>query len=401
MSDEEEVYSGEEEIEEEEEQEQEQEVAEAEAEAEPEAEAETEEAEVEKPAVQEKRESKSGLQEEPKLRRVVPPAPRESEADGENLTEAEQAMLAAKRRHEEEEAARSAESESRRKAELATVDEELNELKLRQAERRKQREIEEAEMAERRRKEDERRRQEEEERKARIEAQKRAKEEEKLKRQQMMAGAFVNTSANIGKRRQKTDEQKQEAKRSFISSIQKPDISSLMPNDLKAKIKQLHARILKIEAEKYDLEKRHERQDYDLKELGERTSQVARKKALAAGLNPDEAASTTHPPKVNVASKFDRQTDRRSYTDRRHQFENPYVKPQPSIAHGTARPPPEWGRKHLDELEQIRKNLEPPKYVEQVKAEGDAARPPVQPIPLQLPAEDFEPPQPAAEVADE
>lgn len=42
------------------------------------------------------------------------------------------------------------------------------------------------------------------------------------------------------------------------------DVSNLLPNDIKAKIKQLVARIVKLEGEKYDLEKRHERQDYDV-----------------------------------------------------------------------------------------------------------------------------------------
>jgi hypothetical protein len=53
-----------------------------------------------------------------------------------------------------------------------------------------------------------------------------------------------------------------------MSIVGKPiDISNLLPNDLKNKIKQLHAKITRLESEKYDLEQRHGRQDYDLKEL--------------------------------------------------------------------------------------------------------------------------------------
>jgi troponin T len=123
--------------------------------------------------------------------------------------------------------------------------------------------------------------------------------------------------------------------------------------------------------EKYDLEQRHGRQDYDLKELGERQKQAARNKAKASGADDVGVEESGNlPPKVHVASKHDRQVDRRSYGDKRELFENPEVKPPPSIVHGTARPPPEWGRKTNEELENIRKNLEPPKYVEQAPVEG-------------------------------
>jgi len=193
-----------------------------------------------------------------------------------------------------------------------------------------------------------------------------------------------------GGKKGRSAEQIAESKRNYMTIVNRPaDVSNMLPNDIKAKIKQLYARILKIEGEKYDLEKRKDRQEYDLKEMESRRQQEARNKAMKMGVSEDELQIGKHPPKVLVASKFDRQVDRRGYGDKRELYENPFVKPQPSIAHGSGRPPTEWGRRELEELENIRKNLEPPKYVEQVKAEGDEARPPVPVIPMQIPSGDF------------
>ncbi|KHN77906.1 Troponin T [Toxocara canis] len=74
-----------------------------------------------------------------------------------------------------------------------------------------------------------------------------------------------------------------------------------------------------------------------LRELNERQRQVARNKALKKGVDPGDSNSR-YPPKVSVASKYDRQIDRRSFKERRAVYERknaypcfPNVPPPPAV----------------------------------------------------------------------
>lgn len=199
-------------------------------------------------------------------------------------------------------------------------------------------------------------------------------------------GNIVKAKVETGE----TKEQHEEGRKKHMAQFQEmPNFSGMEIGGLRIRIKDMHARIKKLEAARYDLEKRKERQDYDMKELAERQIQMHRNKALKKGLYPEEVGGSKHPPKMPTASKFDRQKDRRSYGDRRHLFESDKTRKPKSIFHGSARPPKEWGCRESEELEQLRKNMEPPKYVEAVKVEG--AKPPVPVIPVQMPQGDEEP----------
>jgi len=352
-------------------------------------------------SVQEEVEEAPKEEEKPKAK---PPPRQIEETGGATKTEAELAMLAQKRKHEEEEEAKLAHYEEQRRIQREKEEEELRLLKEKQERRKREREEEDRIMAERKQAEEERRRQEDEARKEKAEADRQKKEEEKRKRQQLMAGLqasggpnfeimkkdkqaekfdkfgnIVKAKAEMGLTKEQQDEQKKRA----LSDLVKPiDTAGLDVAGLRTKIKDLHARITRLEGQKYDMEKRRDRQEYDLKELNERQRQISRNKAMKKGLNPDEVANSPHPPKVPVASKYDRQIDRRSYHDRYTLFEAPPKAKKPAIHHGSARPPSEWGRKESEELENLRKNLEPPKYQEAVKIEG--ARAPMEPIPVSI-----------------
>lgn len=145
--------------------------------------------------------------------------------------------------------------------------------------------------------------------------------------------------------RNKTKEQLEEEKKISLSFRIKPlDLSGLNEQKLRTKATELWELIVKLETEKYDLEERQKRQDYDvsaaewvivlccadwfnriylipqLKELKERQKQQLRHKALKKGLDP-EALTGKYPPMIQVASKYERRVDTRSYDDKKKLFE--------------------------------------------------------------------------------
>jgi len=359
---------------------------------------------------QEEEEPEEPVKQEEEKPKPKPPPPRkfEDEDAPKEMTEAERVMAAQRKKHDEEEAMKMLNYEEKRRIEKEKEDEDLRALKEKQARRQQEREEEEKLLAERRREEEERRKADEEARKAKAEEIKARKDEEKKKRLAAMQGLqqtaitldipkkdpkddkfdkFGNVVKKVEKKETKEEHEQNKAKH-MKSVVGEPNFSGMNLVDLKKRVTDMHARISKLEAARYDLEKRTDRQEYDLKELNERQRQMHRNKALKKGLDPDEAANTRHPPKMPTASKYDRQKDRRSYGDRRTLFESDKTKKPKSIFHGSVRPPSEWGRHESEELEQLRKNMEPAKYVEVVKIEG--AKPPMSPVPAQPPPPDEE-----------
>nr|CAP72280.1 troponin isoform 1, TpnT1 [Lethocerus indicus] len=222
----------------------------------------------------------------------------------------------------------------------AREEEDLKRLKEKQAKRKVMRAEEEKRMAERKKQEEERRIREVEEKKQRdIEEKRRRLEEAEKKRQAMMAALKDQSKSKgpnftISKKdtgitnlssaqleRNKTKEQLEEEKRISLSIRIKPlNIDNLNLDRLRLKATELWECIVKLETEKYDLEERQKRQEYDLKELEERQKQQLRHKALKKGLDP-EALTGKYPPKIQVASKYERRVDTRSYDDKKKLFE--------------------------------------------------------------------------------
>ncbi|XP_022648651.1 troponin T-like isoform X2 [Varroa destructor] len=270
------------------------------------------------------------------------------------MTDAQVEVEEKLRRKKEEEEEMWREYAEQRKLQRAKEEEELRKLKERQAKRREARAQQEKHMAEQKRVQDEKRQKELEEKKAReAEAKRKRLEEAEKKRQAMQAakekkenepvkpnftiikredmdnfaalggsgvfGKFANVMAARGEMG-KTREQLEEDKKAILAMRVKPlDFEGATVDDLKKRANELWERVKSLEAEKYDLEERRKIQEYDLKELAERQRQIGRSRALKKGLDP-EALQGPHPPKIQVASKYERRTDRRSFTDKKELF---------------------------------------------------------------------------------
>merc|ERR1712029_1303667 len=222
----------------------------------------------------------------------------------------------------------------------AKEEEELKRLKEKQAKRKEIRAEQEKKLAHQKKEEEEKLRKEESEKKAKEAEEKRKRlEEAETKRQEMMQAQKEKQAASgkggkaVGgggmgggvqdarKEMTKTKEQLEEEKRISLSIRIKPlDVDAMDSDQLQSKAKELWETIVKLETEKYYLEEKQKRQDYDLKELKERQKQQLRQKAMKKGLDP-EALTGKYPPKIRMYSKYERRTDTRTYDDRRKLYE--------------------------------------------------------------------------------
>jgi len=122
-----------------------------------------------------------------------------------------------------------------------------------------------------------------------------------------------------------TKEEYEAMKEAALSIIIKPlEIGGLRKERLKRRAQEMWDKVVVLETERYDLEERRARQEYDYKELKERQKQQLRAKALKLGLEP-EALTGRYPPKIRVASKYERRKGLRPFGETKGLFEGGFI----------------------------------------------------------------------------
>uniref|UniRef100_A0A194AM07 Putative troponin-T n=2 Tax=Pinctada fucata TaxID=50426 RepID=A0A194AM07_PINFU len=298
----------------------------------------------------------------------------ETEAGDES--EAKRAMEDAKKRKEERVAQEIAEFEEQRKEEREKEQAEIQALREKREQRKRERAEEEQRMAESRAQEEARRKAEEEERKRKkAEEERKRKEERERKRreQEEMIKNMRKPNFVISKREgdpkgggetngpieqaedgekevQKSKEQLEAEKRAILAQRIKPlTTDGLDTAKLVEMAKELHQNIFRLMNEKYDMEEKFKRQQYDMIELAERARQMNKGKSRRGEARVDESFDRLAdkfagaPPKIQLCSKYERHTDHRSYDQRK------------------------------DLYEELSKPIEPPKIGRRQDEEGEAA----------------------------
>jgi len=122
---------------------------------------------------------------------------------------------------------------------------------------------------------------------------------------------------------QKSKEQLEEEKQAILAQrIQPLIVDGLAADKLIEKAKEMNDHIRRLEGDRYDLEQRFKRQQYDMIELAERARQMNKGKGKRAAVPVEDSFDrladkfTSAPPKIQLCSKYERHTDHRTYKER-------------------------------------------------------------------------------------
>lgn len=276
-------------------------------------------------------------------------------------SEARKAMEEAQKARLSRQAEELAEYESSRQDARDKENAEITALRDKRISRQKDREEEEKRMAEAREQQEIKRRADEEalktkkaEEEIRVKEERETKRREAEERMKPKGRSFKITKKSDSEKEpklknpldsvmskeelQKSKEQLEDEKQAILAQrIQALVTEGLSSDKLIEKATELNAQIRRLEGDRYDLEQRFKRQQYDMIELAERARQMNKGKGKRSAVQVDESDSfdrlgdkfTSAPPKVQMFSKYEKQTDLRSYTARLAEFEELFKEPAP------------------------------------------------------------------------
>lgn len=244
---------------------------------------------------------------------------------------------------------------------------EIRELRERSERRKKEREIEEKRLAAERAAEDARRRGDEEERKRKKEEEEQKKHQSRIAKMaefekwknppkanfvisKRLAAADGDDDSDQGDGKgRKSKEQLEAEKRAILKQRIKPlEVKGADARALAEKLKEFHSLITRLEGEKYDIERRYKTMQGQLAQLAEQARQANKigdglKKNIQTGAEESvdkmQQRFAGAPSKVEMFSKYERQKDKRTYTDRKVLYTGPQwayptdrIKPQKIVS---------------------------------------------------------------------